>query len=376
MSSSNSNIEKCATCGKDAKKRCTRCHNVAYCNVDCQKESWKEHKKVCFPKDSKCIRCLKTVDVAHQCTVPHPTHLLDDCGAQYGGGSNKWMYSCKACGGSFTKESSDYNGQDTAPITVGPKFCYQGPHTIKPLKDTDERRVFDDMLVLYPGPNLQKQIDDIPNTMPNVRLLVIQSGGGYDDSKGVSLQVCMPKLETLKLIDVCFSKVTLNTMFTPLIEELFMQNIPDECELTVQLPELKSFSMHYYGPPDDDTWIHDMLSTAKKLRTFDSYKLRVGPELHFAGNDIESIRLHRAELLMSLSLYAPNIQDLNLQGCYGLDGELKILDSHPNFTRPAGRGSRFTVNTVNACISQSIVRTLENSSRFVWDGEDEDDGYW
>ena len=160
------------------------------------------------------------------------------------------------------------------------------------------------------------------------------------------------------------------------MEELFLQNIPSECELEVKLPELKSFSMYYYDPPDDDTWIHDMLATAKKLQTFDSYKLRVGPELHFASNDLQSIRLHRAELLDSLSVYAPNLKDLNLQGCYGLDGDLTILDSHPNFTKPPGRGSNFHVNVTNACYSDSISRTLESHPRVMWDGpDDSDDDY-
>jgi len=157
----------------------------------------------------------------------------------------------------------------------------------------------------------------------------------------------MPKLENLKPIDVTFSKVKLNTELTPMVKELFMQNIPDECDLTVQLPELKSFSMVYYGPPEDDSWIHDMLSTAKKLHTFDSYKLRVGPKLHFFGNELKQIRLHHAECLESLSVYAPNFTELNLQACYGLDGTLTILDTHPNFTPPPIPGSSFAVNTTN-----------------------------
>lgn len=108
----------------------------------------------------------------------------------------------------------------------------------------------------------------------------------------------MPKLHKLQLIDVPFSKIKLDSQFAPLVEELFLQNIPDECDMTVLLPELKSFTMHYYM--GDGDWIHDMLSTSKKLKTFDSYKLRVGPQLNFAGNELESIRLHRAELLCYL----------------------------------------------------------------------------
>jgi len=229
---------------------------------------------------------------------------------------------------------------------------------------------------LYAGSTLQQKINDIPNTMPNVRFLVIQSRGGYDDAINPILEVAMPKLKNLKLIDVAFAKVKLNHDLTPMVEELCMQNIPDECDLTVELPELKSFSMHYYGPVDNDMWIHDMLTTAKNLVTFDSYKLRVHPELKFAGNDLQTIRLHRAECLERVSIYAPRLKELILQACYDLmnDG-ITILDTHPDFTRPPGRGSNFKVDTTNACINESIVRTLEGNPRVICYGPDEDDDF-
>jgi hypothetical protein len=187
----------------------------------------------------------------------------------------------------------------------------------------------------------------------------------------------MPKLKTIKLIDVSFSKINLSMELTPLVEEVFMQNIPDECVLTVQLPQLKSFTMHYYGPTKNEQWFHDMLCTAKRLRTFDSYKLRIYPQIHFAGNDLQSIRLHRAECLTHLSIYAPNLVNLNLQACYDLaDGDVTILDSHPNFTRPpTGSGSKFTVDTTNACLNQSIIRTFQSHPRVIWSGPDDDDEY-
>lgn len=364
---------KCNTCGKEAGKICTQCRQVHYCSLECQRSDWKAHKKQCFPPGAKCTRCLEIIDPSQPCQVPHPAHMLEDAGSVFGGGSNKWSFSCKACGCGFTRSSADFNAMDTAPITSGPEFCYHGSHSIKPLPDHDERRVRDDSLVLFAGPGLQSQINQIPITNPNLSILTIQSRGCYDDSVQFSLEVPMPKLQKLRLIDVPFSAIKLNTDLTPLVEDLFMQNIPDDCDLTVLLPELKSFSMFYYMG-DDDTWIHEMLSTSKKLKTFDSYKLRVGPELNFAGNDLEDIRLHRAELLCDLSVYAPNLKMLNLQGCYGLDGEIKILDEHPNFARPPGRGSTFKVNTVNACISRSIAQLLERHPRVDWYGDDEN-GY-
>jgi hypothetical protein len=44
--------DHCENCGtaetKEAKlKKCSRCKMVAYCNRDCQKNHWKEHKEDC-----------------------------------------------------------------------------------------------------------------------------------------------------------------------------------------------------------------------------------------------------------------------------------------------------------------------------------------
>lgn len=42
--------ESCSVCMKktETMKRCSRCKNVRYCSVECQKEDWiKQHKEVC-----------------------------------------------------------------------------------------------------------------------------------------------------------------------------------------------------------------------------------------------------------------------------------------------------------------------------------------
>jgi hypothetical protein len=369
----------CGNCGKvsDSNKACAQCKRISYCDILCQKEHWKKHKKVCFAAGAKCTRCLETIDQSNigQCKIQHPVFMCQDMGSSHGRDGSSWDMECKACGESFTRHSRnsyDYNGKISAPITQGPKYCYVGPHTVKPLKSGDERRISVDILHLTAGPNIQREIDAIPSTMPNVRVLSIQSDGCFDDSLNPTLEVAMPKLEKIKLIDVAFDKVNLNPELTPLVEDVFFQNIPDDCDLTVLLPELKQFSMHYYGPSDDEQWIHDMLRTAKKLESFDSYKLRVGPSLSFASNDLISIDLHRAECLRSLTLYAPKLRELRLQACYGLDGHLRILDSHPDFERPPGQPSSFFVNTTNACVSRSIAQTIESHPRAQqWDEEDE-----
>ncbi|KZV70202.1 hypothetical protein PENSPDRAFT_651722 [Peniophora sp. CONT] len=43
----------CNTCQKwGAVLRCSQCHTAPYCNAECQKKDWKQHKKVCTKRDA------------------------------------------------------------------------------------------------------------------------------------------------------------------------------------------------------------------------------------------------------------------------------------------------------------------------------------
>lgn len=369
----------CEYCGKDVpiSLRCSQCKNAVYCNKTCQRSDWIDHKRVCFPEGSKCTRCLETITSENllHCLVPHPNHMLRDCGCSSVGGATTWRFHCEACGHSFARSTQDRDhNRDIAPITTGPLHCFSGSHTIKPLKIGDNRCVRGDVLNLSVAPDLQNQIDRIPSTMPNLCVLTIQSSGWYDGNITPVLEIPMPKLKTLKLINCAFRKVILTRELTPEIEEIFFQNIPEDCELSVVSPKLKHFSMHYYGPSDNDHWIHEMLETATQLETFDSYKLRVGPLLRFAGNNLRSINLRRAEFLSSLIVYAPHLQHLRLQSCYELMGEISFPDTFPGFPVSARASlSTFDVDTTNSCISRSILDTLASHPRVVWEEPDDED---
>ena len=42
---------ECAKCSKSCRKLCSRCKQVAYCNEECQRNHWREHKSVCVGKN-------------------------------------------------------------------------------------------------------------------------------------------------------------------------------------------------------------------------------------------------------------------------------------------------------------------------------------
>ncbi len=42
--------KKCAVCGKEAPKQCSRCKSISYCSADCQRSDWRRHKKYCNDK--------------------------------------------------------------------------------------------------------------------------------------------------------------------------------------------------------------------------------------------------------------------------------------------------------------------------------------
>lgn len=368
-----SSSSTCANCGKaGATARCGRCKKVAYCDNDCQKASWRSHKKDCFEPDATCSRCLEPIaEASPVCRVPHPPHLVTGMGAMSGPEGCTENEQCSACGTYYSKVRARFDATDFTYRPSSAEWCYNGPHTTKPLRTGDDRRIQKDVLTIKASPTIQSEIDAIPTKMPDVRVLTIVSGGfGYDDSAKAKLTVDMPKLEQLRCIDVDFTEIKLHT---PLLQDVEFQNVGDDCEFDVVAPMLKNVKFFYYMT-EDETWLNKMLEHAIHLESFDSYKLRVG-ELSFASNHLKYIRLHRAEMLYTLRLYSPVLEQVNLQGCYSLE-ELKILDDHPLKKKlPASQAlSQFVVDATNACLSDEVVNELNSNPRVRWSGPDVDDG--
>lgn len=197
-------------------------------------------------------------------------------------------------------------------VSAGPVWCFEGVHTISPVKD--DRRVFKDVVKLTPG-SLQEDIDSLDGD--KVRVLKICSEGFADNESLPKLNRKLPVLEELQIEDVDMSEIMLNAELTPKLKVIKLQNVTEQCKFSIILPTLEVFHIFYHGP-GDFSWILRMLETAPVLVEFDSYKLRVG-NLGFYSNRLKSIRLHRAELLTRIDLWAPVLEYLNVQAAYDLE---------------------------------------------------------
>ena len=319
---------------------------------------------VCFETPATCTRCCGPL--TGRCRIKHPVHKREIMCSTFRGSGMQSSCVCGACGGSYELTQLD----DGSEVVSG--YCFEGEHTLEPLEPGDERRIDPFSKHLVAGPQLQAEIDQLAETMPELKTLTINSAGGmYDESSTVALhgtKLKLPQLEELQLIDVAFSRITLTEETTPNLRALRMQNVPDECEIEARLPKLSKFSIHYWrGEPD---WINAMLRSAKRLVSFDSYKLWLHDELCFASSHLQAIDLHRADCLPALKVYAPRLRSLGLQGCFQLE-KITLVDSHPDF--PAARTQRqkqtkFSVNARNANLGPHAEATLRSSTRAKYDG--------
>eukprot|EP01043_Picozoa_sp_COSAG02_P000844 COSAG02_NODE_17_length_55377_cov_106.402258_24_plen_441_part_00 len=336
----------------------------------------------------RCTRCLRD-STKGKCLVPHPAHhrtWLYSCG-------NHSTYDCGACAREYSGAFQNGSFQCTSKGQAC-QWCFQGEHTTKPISNSDSRRVLLDEMHLRHGPDLQQQIDSISNIMPDVRVLTItDSSGGFDDSNKnlITLNHRLPRLKVLHLLDIPFERITLNDELTPELSKLKLQNVPDgryvkACDLDVQCSELSEFSIQYWQ--GEARIINKLLTAATKLRTFDSYKLWIvaapgTPEyaidissgnLAFASNQLESIDLHRADSLPSLSIWAPNLTSLRLDGCYSLE-QITFLHTHPlaSSLSEGHQHSEFEVSTTNAVLGPRAQAAIQSNPRALCYSSDDDD---
>ena len=169
-------------------------------------------------------------------------------------------------------------------------------------------------------------------------------------------------------------KLRLTADLTPKLVDLELSNVPEDCKFHVVVPTLKNIWIHHFRGDDLAERINSMLTAATELETFETYKLWVSEELRFASNHLKTIDLHRSDGLPGISLWAPNLEKLRLQGCFSI-WNIEILKSHPLAeTLPEGHEpTKFRVNTLNANIGAKAMKALKKSRRCIFE-ENVDDG--
>jgi hypothetical protein len=201
----------------------------------------------------------------------------------------------------------EIDGQEHDEGTVQDEFGDDEAEVGK-LLASDLRQISPSTFILCAGDSLQHDIDQLPHH--TVRL-VITSDCSYASDACVVLERHLPSLEVLQLVDVAFDKITLTYDLTPSLKDLQMQNISHHCDLIIALPCLETVSIHNLD--GQDTAINTMLDHASNLESFDSYKLRL-QEIHFASNALRKVHLHQSDCLDKLTLWAPKLEKLSLQG--------------------------------------------------------------
>jgi hypothetical protein len=288
--------------------------------------------------------------------VRHPQYRREERGGTYQRGETVQQFSCGAC-----EREYSYVWR-RGEFSVGDKpWCFSGPHTTKPLKSDDERHVYPHSAALFVGPNLQRELDELPADTEQLSV----SKGDFVESVTAVLARPLPALRELKIIDVCFSRLVLTPATTPLpvLETLALQNIPDDCDVVVELPRLRSVTWHYWGGPA--RVLNTMLAAATRLLQFDSYKLRSNEALTFASPFLLGIELHRAEVLRSLTVWAPQLRHLGLQGCYSFE-DIQFPASHAlavDLPRGFSCTEPLAVNSDNACLGPAAAAALRAHPR-------------
>ena len=185
----------CAICGKESFLFCGKCKTTYYCCREHQKQDWKEHKKSCgkvapitraIVVGDQCTRCLEIIQgdsngnhILNNCKVPHSEDLQKCMGTSFGPDGVEVKFLCQGCNSNYQRSSRNRHAPTSfSSITSGPKWCYEGEHTIQPVERLDERRVKKDLVVIRASSRMQQEINNL-NGNEEVTILRICSDGPF-----------------------------------------------------------------------------------------------------------------------------------------------------------------------------------------------------
>jgi len=170
-------------------------------------------------------------------------------------------------------------------------------------------------------------------------------------------QVTFPMLKKFSAECQAFQSVHFTADCFPLLESL---SIESPCATTLdafhtELPNLQHMNFQYVTIEDTSDF-GPSLSRSPKLETFTSYKLwGLGSKSahRLILPNMKNLDLYRSDDLRGLKLWAPRLEDLNLQACYDIS-KVDLLKQKPaGFSGPeyafAGEESEFELNCINCC---------------------------
>lgn len=168
-----------------------------------------------------------------------------------------------------------------------------------------------------------------------------------------------PMLKELSILHQFIQSVYFTAECFPLLESLHIEQplVPDQFFFNTDLPNLVHMSLRFVGLILASEF-GPSLSRSPKLKTFISYKLYglgCKADHKIVLPNITNLDFYRCEDLKGLKLWAPRLENLNLQACYSIR-KVDILNVNrkpAGFPGPEydfkGEPSKFEVNCTNCC---------------------------
>jgi len=205
----------------------------------------------------------------------------------------------------------------------------------------------------------------------------------YDDDDPPVIDfslVSLPALEKLDCKNQAVRAVHFTRDNTPRLKDLSIeQSVATDFEyFHTDLPDLESMSFEYVCI-SDPSGFGKSLSRSPKLRSFSSYKFwgLGGPKSKthvLVLPNCESLDLYRSDDLSYLKIWAPKLEELNLQACYSIT-EVTMLDRKPRGYsgeeyKFSGVPSQYEVNLINTSHPRGNITTHERCGG-IKENEDE-----
>lgn len=366
-------VNLCDQCQVVAMFACSRCTAAHYCSQACQKLAWKLHKKICSPPvvagSGRCLRC--ELPCEGRCRVPHPISARQELTTTYlPGGPITNECLCTACGNSFklTKENSK---QREWVHSTGAQYCFEGKHTTSALDPADKRVIrAGEVSLSGSADEVQIQLDLLKQEGKLDAITTLVINGDYSERQKLSFKgFVLPALKCFKMFAIECSALELTPETTPLLEELYLENMGDldeaETQFNVIVPNVKMLTVQYLTALESEQteMFNAMLQSACKLVRFDGYKARVS-EMHFVSNYLQEVKLVRSECMTHVSLWAPRLKILYLAACYDLY-DIEVLEDHALRSRlPADfQMSKFSADITNCCERDALHGCLNEIPR-------------